>query len=95
MNLDERINDLAGSHSIGYYGRDSEGSFIPVDPVALARLLDKDIKQLIREVVAAVTPERKDEQMAVRANSLAWFSRMEAHNCAIDQLEANAKRLGL
>jgi tRNA G26 N,N-dimethylase Trm1 len=79
MNIDEMVEKAAEGHA--------QWGTLVFSP--------DTVKQLIRDVLEEVKPEPKDSEMAVKANSPMWGAQIQAHNRVLEEMEANAKRIGL
>lgn len=83
MNLDERITDYLIDCSLDHEDIHNR----------------EPIKQLIRDVVKEITPERIDHEKALKGfmkvpdSELLVFDR--GYNKAVDHMESNARKLGL
>lgn len=66
------LNDISYNHSVGYYVKNDDGEFIPINKLAIAEKLKKDLKSLMLDIVGnteLLLPDRPGHNLDVGARN--------------------------
>jgi hypothetical protein len=91
MNIDKQLDGILESMGESYYPLHEYPDSYELDNIATRNTSAMEIKQLIRDVLAEVTPERRSHKSREYQN---WPDIVNGHDEAIKEMEEKAAALG-